>query len=325
MVMKQIVWGIGLIVVCMSMLISPISLSFADEFDDFFAELLQDGYFTLSLTEIASNYVTVWFPNQITNGQPVSTYKVILSTKTLVGSDFGALSGQLFTGVVPINGSVSLTVKDLDATTKYFMTVVALNASGSMIDSWFSNELSFVIADEQKKSVITTPTVSAPTTPPPPPPTTQTNNAWGSDMKQALSNVSPVQNGSTVRINYTPNGNASTVDFSVRHSSEANYRSIGRVPLNQWYVEFTVSKGGTYFVKAVPLDVNGALYGVEIIQELQLQPPTWTTPSDTTTTTVTTTQINVTDKTWPAENMMLVLLLGAVWYGWYRKKAKAHH
>jgi hypothetical protein len=58
-----------------------------------------------------------------------------------------------------------------------------------------------------------------------------------------------------------------------------------------------VTKGGTYFVKAVPLDANAALYGVEFIQELQLQPPVGTTPDTTTTTTTTTTQINVTDKT----------------------------
>jgi hypothetical protein len=119
----------------LSMFLISTSYSFADEFDDFFAELLQDGYFTLSLSEIASTYVSVGFPNQNYNGQPVSTYKVVLSTKTLVGSDFGALSGQLYTGVVPSNGTVNLTINGLDAATKYFMTIVALNASGTMIDS----------------------------------------------------------------------------------------------------------------------------------------------------------------------------------------------
>lgn len=319
--MKKYIWWLLLWLGYICIISTP---TYADDIEDLFNSIMTQGYFNCALNEIADTYVTIGCPVQTSSWSTITTYKTVISTGSQSTVDFSTISGRLYTGVTASNGMIKLTINNLSSTQKYVVTIVAMNASWTMINNWFSNELSFVIADEMKKSLTTPSTTTSPTTVPSTPSAnanTQMHNAGGTNMSQALGNISPIQNGNRVRVTFTPNWSSSTVEFLIRHSSEANFRSVASVPLSQWFVEFDVTRWWTYTLRALPKNNAWTVDGTELRQQIILQPipgePAITTG---TTTTTTTTRINITDKTWPTENIMIVFALAIWWYLRFRSR-----
>jgi hypothetical protein len=275
----------------------------SDELDALF-DALQEGSFAVNLSEITANSVTLSFPVQKQNNQNLTNYKVILENKSMLEADLATASGTIYTGVTISNDTVTIKLTNLDPTKKYYTSVIALDANNVAIPELFSSEINFNINEEMGGTPAPAPTTQ-----------TETHNAGGSDMSQAVANISYVQNGNQVRVTWTPNGNAISVDASLRHSSETTFREVGRVPIGQANLTFTVDKGGTYTLWLRPLDSNGQLNGVEFRQQIELQPVTAPAPTPTTGN-----RIVITDKTGPTENTLLLIAFTAVGYMIYRRR-----
>lgn len=267
-----------------------------------------DSNTVITFSNQTSSSVGISFPVISKSGTKINKYNVFASTFSINNpnsmdnvdyNDSNAMKDENFTidqsQLDAGTATVSLTSLNNNAT--YYVTVTPIDSTGI-----------YWVSSAEKTVNIWNPSTSTTTT------TDTTHSAWSANM--ALANVSHTNNGLITTITWTALDWADRIEFFYKNLSDwwTDMISLGKADMSDESFTFSLPSAGSYIIQLVPLNTDGSVAWTEFMYNL-----TVSTNANTTTVVNNTNPIPVTPPGWPAENVLFVVLLTAVWYVSYKK------
>ncbi len=319
---KIIVYIIWLIVLINGMLILQTNQVYwaDDELESFLSNLFWDlssdssWWFQPTDQIVVSNKtdstVDLTFPIVSDWNEKIDTYNVRWSNVSMNSTeiwdyDSNSIIDQTFSGLDTSKPTATVTLKWLKKWVTYYVTISPINKD--WVNWNISKEISFRLDDNNNSSNTTNNTTTnnnSNTTKP------QNNNQqhW-SAPNMNLANISFSNNWTNVTLTWTPLAWADKLEISYKKISDNNYEVLWKVDMNDWTFKFNVPKIDTYTVKVQPIDDDWNAVGTPFVQTIHM-----TAWQSTTTTTY--------PKTWPTENILLILIWSAFVYYFYKLRRK---
>ena len=178
--------------------------------------------------------------------------------------------------------SIELLVSDwLNPITKYYLFVIPK-------DEWWnfwevSNEIWFNIAEK---------------------------TYWDAWSSVELANIRPEINGNTITLKWIAIAWSTTIDISVMTPETSSFNRVATVNMNQEKYDFIASRNWEYVFKFVPEN-----WGKEVNHSVQIN----TFSNDWDKKDWWTVVIPVVPKTWPTENILIIVITSFLWYIIYKK------
>ncbi len=277
---------------------------------DLFGSLNSDSSFGFGSTDqiVFSNRtwdaIDITFPIVTDWTDKINTYNIRWSNISMESDsgwsyDSDSMINQTFEDISTSSSTTTVTLKDLKEWITYYITISPINKDGV---SWnISKEISFSLDGTTTTTDTTTNTTTTDTT---------TTQHWSANPNMQAASVSYQQNGKNITMTWTSLAWASEIEISYSKIWQTNMTVAWKTNMSNWTYTFTVPEINTYIVKLQPLE-NNVLIWTEIHQTIHMV-------ADATTTTTTTTTLpgpTTYPTTWPAENIIAVILWAALVYG----------
>ncbi len=261
---------------------------------------------TISIKEITDQKIVIESPIIINNTQNITKYTIMYSEYSLAemlekNDLLNQIKEKAFTLSWTQNPfTMELSLSDnIDPTKKYYLFIVPKDQNNNLWE--VSNEIRFRLSDKTYGNAWSNQSLN------------QTHNAAGADM--SLANITHTINGNTITLKWITIAWSTSIDLSVMTPGSTSFNRVATINMGDERYSFVANRNGEYIFQFTPNN-NGRQvnYTVQMNSISNPQPPTtpWTTPP-------TAQNITVVPKTWPKENAIIIVIMGFLWYIFYKK------